>query len=50
MRGRYGLGEGPQEAWCTEDGKGYDTTRLAAHGSRSVAARARQAAEHLRKP
>ena len=43
MRGRYGLGEGPQEAWCTEDGKTYDATRLAAHGSRRATVLARLA-------
>ena len=41
LRGRYGLGEGPQEAWCTEEGRTYDATRLAAHGSRRATVLAR---------
>ena len=38
---RYGLGEGPQEAWCTEEGRTYDATRLprtarGGHGGRAT--------------
>jgi len=30
MRGRYGLGEGPEEEWCSESASGYAATNLVA--------------------